>query len=357
MERNDIPPINLAEVIKNLLSHKKLYYKVLPATLVITYLILCCIPRYYKCTVSLAPESSPTSSMSGSLSSLASSFGLSSLNKMGGNGDALFADIYPNIIASNNFIADLMTVEVTTKDGELTTSYYTYLRDHQKMAWWSFLFNTMLNWINPLPADNHNGSEKINVFNLTKRQANLFLAVQGNIKCSIDKKTDIVSIVVKDQDPLVSAIMADATCKKLQEYIVDYRTNKARIDYEYYQKLTTESKKDYEEALKLYGLFSDAHTDLSLSSYKAKQEDIENDMQQKYNINTTMNAQLQSTAAKLQEATPAFTIIDSASVPVKADGPKRMIISIAMTILAFFVLTAKLIFTKPTSDPAPTTSR
>jgi uncharacterized protein involved in exopolysaccharide biosynthesis len=51
-----------------------------------------------------------------------------------------------------------------------------------------------------------------------------------------------------------------------------------------------------------------------------------------------MNTQMQAARAKLQEATPAFTVIETASVPIKPAGPKRMIISIAMMILSFFVL-------------------
>ena len=69
-------------------------------------------------------------------------------------------------------------------------------------------------------------------------------------------------------------------------------------------------------------------------------------MQAKYNIYTATNAQMQAADAKLQESTPAFTVIESASVPVKPAGPKRMIISIAMMILSFFVLSGWLLLKK-----------
>ena len=59
-----------------------------------------------------------------------------------------------------------------------------------------------------------------------------------------------------------------------------------------------------------------------------------------------MNTQMQSAAAKLQEATPAFTVIQSASVPTKPAGPRRLIISVAMMILSFIVLSGKLLMKK-----------
>ena len=343
----NIPPIDLKEVIKKLKAEKKRFYYALPITCVCTYLIIFCIPRYYTSSVSMAPE--PTGSMpalSGSLSSLASSFGLSSLSKMNSS-DALNVDIYPDIISSYDFLAELMTIEVETKDGEVKTNYYQYLRDHQAQPWWGYIVGTVSNWFSDDEGiDSINGQEKINIFNLTKKQDALFALAQKNIACAIDKKTDIISIVVKDQDPKVCALMADSTCRKLQEFIVSYRTSKARIDYEYYQKLTEEAKKDYDKALVNFSRFSDANADLVLSSMKAKEDYLESEMQLKYNVYTAMSTQMQSAGAKLQEATPAFTVIQSASMPVKAAGPKRMLIAIAMTILVAIGLTAKILLKK-----------
>lgn len=330
-------PIDISNIIKKLWPNRKKYYYVLPATLIITYLFIVCIPRYYSCNVSLAPETGGTS-VSGSISSLASSFGIGgSLAKLNSQ-DAIYAEIYPDVINSKKFIAELMPVEIKTKKGDVKCNYYTYLRDYQKAPWWEFIWGTIREWISPTPKDEYNGKDKISVFELTKLQDDLFKQAQGNIKCTFDKKTEIVSITVYDQDPLVCAIMADSTCKKLQDFIVAYRTSKARIDYEYYKKLCEESKAEYENALNRYASSADAHTKTVMAIYQAKVESLENEMQAKYNIYNSINTQLQTARAKLQEATPAFTIIESASVPIKPAGPKRMIISIGMMILSFFVL-------------------
>lgn len=69
-------------------------------------------------------------------------------------------------------------------------------------------------------------------------------------------------------------------------------------------------------------------------SYKAKQEEMENEMQLRYNIYNQCAQQLQLAKAKVQERTPAFTVLQPATVPIKKDGPKRM------TILFVFVFMA-----------------
>ena len=334
--KKDITPIDFIQIVKKLWPHRKTYFWVLPATLILTYLYMICIPRYYNCTVSLAPESSGTS-ISGSLGSIASSFGLNNLAKLNTD-DAIFAEIYPEVIKSKKFISELMVVDVKTKEGDVNCNYYTYLRDHQRTAWWNVVKSNIKSMFSESSTDNYNGKEKISTFNLTQVQDDVFGSAQNKITCSVDKKTNVVTITVRDQDPLVCATMADATCQKLQDFIITYRTNKSRIDYEYYKKLCNESRKEYEKALDRYASCADAYTNSVLTIYKAKVERLENDMQAKYNIYTAMNTQMQAARAKLQEATPAFTVIESASVPIKPAGPKRMLISIVMMILSFFVL-------------------
>ncbi len=344
-EKKDIKPIDFTKTVKKLWPHRKTYFYVLPATLILTYLFTLCIPRYYKCKVSLAPETSGTS-ISGSLGSLASSFGLgSSLAKLNSE-DAIYSEIYPDVIKSKNFIAELMTVDVKTQDGKVNCNYYTYLRDKQKEAWWSMAIGAIQNMISPSTKDTYNGKETMKVFDLTKEQSKIFLGVAGKIKCNVDKKTDIVSIEVEDQDPLVCATMADATCRKLQQFIVRYRTNKARVDYEYYQKLCQESKDAYDRSVEAYAKVADANRNAVLVSYTSKETALENDMQTNLTIYTAMKSQMQGAAAKLQEATPAFTVIESASVPFKPAGPKRSIISLIMMILSFFVLSGWLLAKK-----------
>lgn len=342
MEEQNKKPIDFIQIAKKLWPYRKKYYYVLPATLIITYLFTLCIPRYYKCTVSLAPETGGIS-VSGSLSSLASSFGLgSSLAKMNSQ-DAIYSEIYPDVIASKNFIAELMPIEIKTKDGDVRCNYYTYLRDKQKAPWWAIIKGKIANIIKSPTKDTYSGKEKLSVFGLTKQQYDIFDTAKGNINCMVDKKTDVISITVTDQDPLVCALMADSTCKKLQDFIIAYRTNKARVDYEFYQKLCEKSKADYDKALQKYASSSDANRNAILAAYQAQIESLENDMQAKYNVYTAMNTQLQASTAKLQETTPAFTVIESASIPVKPAGPKRMIISIAMMLLSFFVLSGWLL--------------
>ena len=83
---------------------------------------------------------------------------------------------------------------------------------------------------------------------------------------------------------------------------------------------------------------ADASTNVRLRSVELKMEDVENDMQLKLNAYTTINTQLQAAKAKVQEKTPAFTVLKGAAVPVKPAGPKRILFIAEMLFLACFVV-------------------
>ena len=70
-----------------------------------------------------------------------------------------------------------------------------------------------------------------------------------------------------------------------------------------------------------------------------KLEDMENDMQLKFNAYSTINTQLEAAKAKVQEHTPAFTMLKGPSVPMKPAGPKRMLFVIFMLFLASLATT------------------
>ena len=72
-----------------------------------------------------------------------------------------------------------------------------------------------------------------------------------------------------------------------------------------------------------------------MQAYKMKADDLENDMQIKFNTYSTLNTQLQAAKAKIQERTPAFTLIKGAAVPIRPDSPKRVMFILTMLVVSF----------------------
>lgn len=328
--------IDLAVLVRKLWSKKKVFFIMWPIVFIISCIIIFPEPRYYTSEVCLAPESSEASIAGGGLSSIASSFGIN----IGGldNHDAIYPMLYPDLFDSQEFIVSLLDIQVKTVDGEINTDYYTYLRKHQKYNKLTKPFDDLTKKIKSAFSDkkpNTDGKkEKLNYFQMSEEDYNLCQGVMDKIQCQHDKKTDVIKIIVKDQDPLICATLADSVMHRLQNFIIMYRTSKARLDVDYYQHLVDSTKAEYDMTAQQYAQYCDSHKDVILQAYLQKRDELENDLQFKLNAYTAMQTQLQAMKAKVQERTPAFTTLKAATVPVKPAGPKRMIFVAAMLFLS-----------------------
>lgn len=326
--------IDFEKITKNVIANWKLYSKTVGAAFVIGIVIAFSIPKTYSTTVILAPESAG-SSINGDINALASMAGVNL--GLGNNNDALYPQIYPKIFSSNDFIIPLWNLHVETIDNKVSTTLYEYMKRYQKTEWWNYWRKGVAYIATKIRGTKKQQSSisKPNPFQLTEEQDNVTAAIKGMLKCDVDAKTDVISITANAQDAKVATLLADASCKALQNYIIRYRTNKANNDLAYLKKLCAESKVEYEQAQRKYATYADANNEIVLESYKAKLEALENDMQLKYNTYSQFMLQVQGAHAKVQERTPAFTIMQSASIPLKKSSPRRMMIIAVCMAFAF----------------------
>lgn len=328
--------IDFGKIFKDLLKHKTLYFKVLPVAFILAAIYALSLPNYYTCQVKLAPELGAGAKTGGSLASLASSFGVN----LGGaqqGADAINPTLYPDLMNSVDFKTSLFEVVVKRKDDQKTFTYYDYMENEQKLPWWSAAMRGLF-------GKKESESKTINPFELTKDQTAIVKAINKNVSCDVDKKTFVITINVTDQDPLICATLADSVKTRLQKFITDYRTSKARVDLEYNQKLYGEARAKYEQARDAYARFSDSHRDVSSQSAQTKLADLQNEMNLQQQIYQQVVAQLQQAEMKVQQETPAFTTLQSATVPVLKAGPKRAQMCLIFLFLAFLGTTGWILY-------------
>ena len=334
-EKKKIIDISLIEVFKILKTdfRKVCIYSCTAG--IIGVILAFATPKIYKSTVILAPEESG-SSFSGSLSSLASMVGMNM--KIGQTGDALYPEIYPDLMGSTGFVVGMFPVTVTrSKTGE-TYTYFDYLDKHQKKAFYEYPQDWLKSVKDLFSSEEQQPSDhKVNPKHLTKKEYDVAKNIMCRIDCSLDKKTNVITIVVEDQDPLIAATVADSVQMHLQRTITDYRTKKARNDMEYMQKLFDEAHMEYAKARQKYAAFGDSYQNLKMQSYVLKGDELENEMQLKYTIYQQVVEQLQLAKAKVQERTPAFTIVQEATVPVKHSSRPKIVTLIIWMILGFLL--------------------
>lgn len=321
--------IDIVGIIKKVLADKILLLKFIIISAFIGVVVALNTAKEYTTTVVLAPEMSGNSGISGNLGDLASMVGINLNSSGGGAIDAIYPEIYPEVLASSDFIINLFDVNVQLEKNTVIRTYYDHLLRDAKIPFWSY----PRIWISTLITKDTIDNKKINPFHLTKEQTDICETIRKRISCIVDKKTAIITISVTDQDRIVSATIADTIQNRLKEYITLYRTKKARNDLAYTKELYDEAKNSYKQAQKEYASYADSYTDVTLESYKTKRDELENELQLRYNIYNQVTQQLQIAQARVQERTPVFTIVQRASVPFKASSMPRSFIVILYVFL------------------------
>ena len=331
---------DFGKIIKDLLKHKRLYFIVLLLSLILAAIFAFSLPNIYSCTVKLSPEISGNKS-TGGLASIAGSFGVN-LGFGGASTEALFPTLYPDLMNSVDFKTSLFPVMVTREKDNKTFTYYDYLMNEQKIPWW---ISAMRGFISLFKSKEEQPEvSKVNPFRLTWEQTEIVKIINQNVVCDVDNKTMVITINVTDQDPVICATMADTVKTRLQNFITDYRTSKARVDLEYSKKLYAETKARYEKARQRYAEFMDSNNDIILQTVRQRQTDLENEMQLQFNAYQQVAAQLLQAEAKVQQETPAFTTLQSATVPVRKTGPKRAQMCFIFVFLAFLGTTVWILY-------------
>lgn len=317
---------------------KKIWYAiVVPIVGIVSALIIVDVPRYYISQTTMAPEIDIPSSSGGALSSLASSMGFD-INQAQST-DAIQPTLYPDLMSDNGFATSLFNIRITTTDDSLQTTYYNYLRYYQKTSWLSKQTGKFKKLFAKKEPQGKKVRQKFDPYHLSKIDDGITEHIRKDVTINIDKKTGVISITTKAQDPVVCKIIADSVRNRLQAFITNYRTSKCRRDVVYYEKLANDARATYEKTRHQYATISDENMDLLLETEKSKVEDLENTMQLQYNNYTATMTQLDAARAKLRQYTPVFTTIEGAAVPLKPAGPKRMVTVIAMMFLAFIITT------------------
>ena len=323
-------------------SRRRLYYKVLGAAFVVALVYAFSLPRYYTSKVMLAPELSSTSS-------LRLPFASSSLMRYGlmrESNEALYPMLYPDLMNSVDFKTSLFPVKVKRDADKEAMTYYDYLLKEQKGPWWNAVIGKTIGAVASLFSTDSVMKPKktVDPFRLTRTQAAIASIINSRVVCDVDDKSMVISILVTDQDPVVCATIADSVKERLQDFITDYRTSKVRKDLEHNKKLFVEAKREYDRARQLYATFTDANQDIVLQSVRTKQIELENEMQLKFNAYNAVAAQLENAKMKVQEETPAFTTLQTATVPLRPSSPHKLRIVLTFLFLAFAATTAWVLY-------------
>ena len=332
--------IDLMDILRKIIGIRKKIYKAAGIGLIIGIIIAISIPKQYTVEVTLSPEMGSTKG--GGLSGLAASF-LGSGATMSDGTDALNASLSADIVSSTPFLLELSVMEIPASENKKMT-LNTYL-DEESSPWWSYIIglpSMVIGGVKSLfiKEDEETISDRGNqgTIELSKKESQKIETLKKMIIASVDKKKYMTTVAVTLQNPKVAAVVADSVVGKLQEYIINYRTSKAKEDCIYLERLFKERQQEYYVAQKRYADYMDSHDNIILQSVRAEQERLQNDMSLAYQVYSQVASQLQVARAKVQEEKPVFAVVEPAVVPLNPSGTSKKIYVLAFIFLSVCIV-------------------
>lgn len=246
--------------------------------------------------------------------------------------NAIYPPLYPAVINSTPFLIRLFDVEVREQKDTTTITLAQYMKERQKTPWWSTVTSAPFKLITWGKAQfrekdkEEKTPKKSDLFQLTPEEAGIAGAIASRITINIDVKKKAITLFVTMQDPLVAATVADTVRTHLQEYVTEYRTEKARRILEYYERLCKEVQAKYYAAQENYALYADANRNLTRLTSRAELARLKNEMELALATYNQTEQQVQASKARVEKVTPVYTVIQPAVVPLAPSTPRKILI-------------------------------
>lgn len=326
--------IDLLALANKIWVNKKLVLKALGIGLVIGLVVAFSIPKEYTTAVILTPESKSTTS--GNMGSLAALAGIN-LNSAVGEDALASPELYPEVLSSTPFIRRLLNIRVKDSSQNIDTTLYVYMRDYQSAAWWNSIVKAPFAIISLFKSEDSNDKITVMVGSrvISKEEMGIIDDLRSRLSSSYDKKTGLTTVDLMMQSSEISAYLADTITSYLQSYIIDYRTQKARKDLAYSEKLYEESKAYYYKTQAALAAYIDGNMNVVSAKYGTTKERLQNEASLAYTVYNQMVQQLQLTKVKVQDTTPVFTVIQPAVQPFIPSKPSKKLTVIVFIFLSF----------------------
>ncbi len=340
MENNipKIQEIDLIDLAKKIWLERRRILRYVVAACIVGLVVAFSLPSEYKTTVKMVPEGGKINT-GGEMSGLAAMAGINIGSASITEGINL--NIYPDIVSSIPFMVNLSSISVHKRNDPTPITLYDYLESDLKSPWWSYLFSLPMKAVGfvaklgeekmPEFPDNY-----IDPYQLTSKQERVLQTLKDRVSIEIDTKAGMISVKSQMQDPVISAIVADSVVSRLERYIIEYRTNKAKQDYEFTLELYNDAKDKYYEAQQRYAQYQDKNQNVIRESVKIESARLFNEQQLTYTVYSSLTQKLELAKIKVQEQTPFVTIIDPARIPERKANMSKLKILMVFAFLGGF---------------------
>jgi LPS O-antigen subunit length determinant protein (WzzB/FepE family) len=323
--------IDIMALLRGLWDGRKTIFICLGIFIVLGLVAALSMKRTYSVTTVMVPQMGDAKSGLGGLAALAG-FDMGAAS----NNGELSPLIYPQIVSSVPFRLEMMHTPLHYQKCDTLISMFDYAKaKYEKPSVFSYVMKytiglpgVILGSLSSKPKEvtlpggngTDDGTPKPVVVSMDE-----YKMLQGMgqvISLDVDKKEGYITMHVNGSEPIQTAELALKAQQLLQDEVTRFRTEKSQSELEYIQARYDEAKAEAERyQMALAGSRDRMQNVITSSSTVGKER-----LQSKFNVANTvyleMAKQLEQAKMKVKKDTPAFSIIEPVTLPMKPSNSR-----------------------------------
>lgn len=247
--------------------------------------------------------------------------------------EKLVPDLYPNILNSVPFGRHLLTVPVVDVTDKMYPSLKSYLQRDTSVSFLSRVMSIFSS--GPAPAkktSKPNSPTLSNVLVLSSQEEGYIRGAMGLIVANVDTRNGIITLECEMTDPVVAAILVEASKNYLVNYVEEYRTSKTTEQVNFLNKRVLEAKKRQQGAEFALQSYRDRNRNAFLNVARIEEQRLQSEYTLAQSIYTDLSLRLEQAKLKVKEEKPVFKVLEPSKVPLNKSGPKRLLSGIIFAV-------------------------
>jgi uncharacterized protein involved in exopolysaccharide biosynthesis len=250
-----------------------------------------------------------------------------------GGAEKLTPDLYPDILHGTPFGIQLLSTPVTDEKANNFPSLEAFLhRNADKQS----LFRQFLSLFSKSSESNkevRSTSKLPNILLLTRQENSLIRSATNLVSASVDKKNGIITIECEMTDPVVAAILVEASKNYLINYVEEYRTSKTSEQVKFFEKMVNSAKKRQQDAEYALQSYRDRNRNTFLNVARIEEQRLQGEYTLSQALYNDLSAKLEQSKIRVKEEKPVFKVLEPSKVPLDKSSPKRPIIAFIFAVI------------------------
>jgi LPS O-antigen subunit length determinant protein (WzzB/FepE family) len=334
--------IDIIALLKHLWVARKTILKITLAFTFLGLFVAVFSKNEFTASTTFVPLAQGSSAGGGSLGSLAS---LAGINIGGGvNSEEISPELYPQIVSSIPFQLELLKTPLTIEGQVVPVSYSEYYENIYSPG----LLSNIKKYTVGLPGvlialvrstpenlEAPAGVKESQLISISGKEYGLAKLLESQISLAVNAKEGFISISVTLSEAIASAELALKAQQLLQDYALQFKTQKSIEQLTYIEERYAEKEKAFNTIKIALARFQDQNTSINTALGRTRLLQLQSEYDLAFTVYSELAKQLETQRLQVKKDTPLFTVLKPVSVPNEKSAPKKALIIVVYLFLGF----------------------